>query len=81
MPGWSESGQRWLSRPMATGEAVTFLREYITMRGFGSTAHLYTCHSAKATIFLGCKIKHDGLPTVGTPLGPWRGLCPHICSG
>ena len=35
---------------MATGEAVTFLREFITMCGFGLTAHLYTCHSAKATV-------------------------------
>ena len=53
MPGLLESGQRWLSRPMATGDAVTFLRRgYITMRGFGSTAHLYTCHSAKQ-FFLG----------------------------
>ena len=50
MPGWSESKQRWLSRPMATGEAVTFLREFITMCGYGESAHLYTCHSAKATI-------------------------------
>ena len=50
MPGWSELGQCWLTRPMATGEAVTFLREFITMCGVGSTAHLYTCHSAKATV-------------------------------
>ena len=26
MPGWSEASQCWLARPMATGEAITFLR-------------------------------------------------------
>ena len=50
MPAWSESKQCWLTRPMSTGEAVTFLREFITMCGYADSAHLYTCHSAKATL-------------------------------
>lgn len=50
MPAWSESKQWWVNRPMATGEAVTFLREFISMCGFGDSASLYTCHSAKVTI-------------------------------
>lgn len=50
MAAWSESKQCWLDRPMATGEAVTFLREFLSMCGFGESAYLYTCHSAKATI-------------------------------
>ena len=63
MPGWSEMGQCWLTRPMATGEAVTFLREFITMCRFGPTAHLYTVYMSQCEShgpILGSQVKHDG---------------------
>ena len=51
MPAWSESASQWIqSRPMSTGEAATFLREFLTMAGFGYCAYDYSCHSCKATI-------------------------------
>ena len=50
MPAWSESFQKWIDRPMSTGEAITFLREFIGLSGMSGVAAQYTCHSAKATV-------------------------------
>ena len=51
LPAWSEASSQWVhSRPMATGEAATFLREFITMAGYGHCAFDFSCHSCKATI-------------------------------
>ena len=51
MPAWSESASQWIhNRPMSTGEAATFLREFLTMAGFGYCAYDFSCHSCKATI-------------------------------
>ena len=51
LPAWSEASSQWVhSRPMATGEAATFLREFITMAGYGHCAFAFSCHSCKATI-------------------------------
>ena len=51
MPAWSESASQWIhNRPMLTGEAATFLREFLTMAGFGYCAYDFSCHSCKATI-------------------------------
>lgn len=45
MPAWSESFQKWIDRPMSTGEAITFLREFIGLSGMSVVASQYTCHS------------------------------------
>ena len=50
MPAWSESFQKWIDRPMSTGEAVTFLREFLGFSGMSEVASQYSCHSAKATV-------------------------------
>ena len=50
MPAWSDAAEKWIDRPMSTGEAITFLRELIGLTGMMEEAQKYTCHSAKATV-------------------------------
>ena len=50
LPGWSETEKCWMARPMTTGEACVYLREFISLTGKCEDPGIYSCHSAKATI-------------------------------
>ena len=50
MPAWSDATEKWIDRPMTTGEGITFLRELIGLTGMWDEAYQFTCHSAKATV-------------------------------
>ena len=50
MPALSEVTDRWLDRPMSTGEGAYWLRDLICLAGFStSEAEKYSCHSLKCT--------------------------------
>ena len=59
LPAWSESEGRFLDRPMSTGEAGLYLKEFLVGSGV-STSELIGCHSLKCTI-LSWVAKNDAM--------------------
>ena len=51
LPAWSEVSSCWLQRPMSTGEAALYLKEFLIGSGFDAQDILKLgCHSLKCTI-------------------------------
>ena len=50
LPAWNQISNAWASRPMTTGEACTFLREFLSMAGGEIEQDACTTHSCKATL-------------------------------
>ncbi|CAE7911408.1 unnamed protein product, partial [Symbiodinium necroappetens] len=59
LPAWSETDGVFLSRPMSTGEAGLYLKEFLSSSGFSDLDRI-ACHSLKCTV-LSWVAKNDAL--------------------
>ena len=49
LPAWSESESKWLQRPMSTGEASLYMKEFLCAAGLRDLEGI-GCHSLKCTV-------------------------------
>ena len=83
LPAWSEVSSRWVQRPMSTGEAALYSKEFLIGSGFDMQDIVKLgCHSLKCTIlsWLAKRIlcQHFWPTDCRTSHGPWQCFSNHI---
>ena len=83
LPAWSEVSSCWLQRPMSTGEAALYSKEFLIGSGFDMQDIVKLgCHSLKCTIlsWLAKRIlcQHFWPTDCRTSHGPWQCFSNHI---